>query len=277
MKALIRTLCALLSAGLIAGATHSAPNPPSRVVSLSPVATEFIFALGLGDKVVGVTTYCDRPTQAKNITKIGGFVDPQLEAIIQLRPDLVVATPFGNAKNVVASLEARSVHVLARPVESLEDMKRFLRALGQVTLRSEKAKALEAEFDSKFAKLHNRLAVTKPKILLLVSSSPLIAAGPSTFPGEIIQHLGAQNAVKTGNTAWPVLSLEILLKDPPQIVVVTNGSKALEAARNQLKPLLLKFPKIKLFAPSRTLIQRPGPYLIEEIQELLNGLQAQNA
>lgn len=242
-----------------------------RIVSLAPVATEFLFELGLGDEVVGVTTYCDKPSKAKTITKIGGFADPQLEAIIKLKPDLVVATPYGGAVQVVAALKARGIKTVAHSAESLSEVKRFLEELGATTLKPKQASALQHKLDVEFASFANRLA-SKPRVLMLISSSPLIAAGPDTFPGQILTHIGALNAVSTKTPLWPVLSLEDLMRHAPDIIVVSNGEVALEATRTHLKPLLLKYPRTRLFAPKDALLQRPGPYINDDIKVLLAGL-----
>ena len=253
---------------------------PQRIVSLAPVATEFLFALGVGDKVVGVTTYCDRPLAAQSIAKIGGFADPQLEAIIKLHPDLVVATSFGRAKNVVEQLRSRGVRTLDMPVDSLHDMKRFLSTLGKEIGQSEKSHLLQQNFDTGFALLRNSIDRTRsspPRVLLLVSSSPLIGAAPSTFLGEVLTHVGAKNVVAAHEPSWPVLSLEHLMQHPPDIVVVTEGSKMVENARAALKPLILNHQnRIRIFAPKQPLMQRPGPYMLDDVQALINGLRYSN-
>jgi ABC-type Fe3+-hydroxamate transport system substrate-binding protein len=246
----------------------------TRIVSLAPVATEFLFALGLSDQIVGVTTYCDRPTAANKIAKIGGFADPQLEAIIKLRPDLVVATPYGAAKSVVDVLNGRGIQTVAQPVETLEQMKSFLAALGKATGKVQQAQELQTKFNSQFATFRNHFK-SAPRVLILLSASPLIAAGPKSFPGQILTHVGATNAASSSSAEWPVLSLENLMREPPDIIVVSNGEKELEPTRVHLKPLLLKYPhRIRFFAPKQTLLQRPGPYLNDDIAELLKGLVA---
>lgn len=239
---------------------------------MSPVATEFLFALGLGEKLVGVTTYCDRPVEAKKLAKIGGFSDPQLESIIKLKPGLVVANPFGNANKVIAALKSRNIQTLSVPVETLADMKLFLSSLAEVTDTKERAKLLQSKFDTQFLALKGNLDRQKLRVLWLVGSTPLIAAGPSTFPGEILLHLGMKNVVETLTPAWPMISLEALLRDPPNLVVLSDGSSA-EVAQKSLSALFSKHPTVRLLAPKKSLLQRPGPYLIEEIHDLMKELK----
>lgn len=248
----------------------SLPLFAMRIVSLAPVATEFLFALGVGDQVVGVTKYCDRPSEAQRITKIGGFADPQLEAIIKLQPDLVVATPFGAAQQVVRALASRKVATLAQPVETIDDMRRFLAALGKATQHEQQAAKIQRDLDAGYAKLKHTVVMPKNKTLLLISVSPLIAAGPQTFAGEILQHLGATNAVSAKSPAWPVMSLEALMQSPPDVVIVTEGIKHLDAAKKILKPL---GTKIRIVAPDQPFLQRPGPYMLDDAQTLLSLLR----
>lgn len=242
----------------------------TRIVSLSPVATEFIFALGMGDQVVGVTTFCDRPEAAQKIAKVGGFADPQIEAIIKLKPELVAATPFGAAKSVVATLQGRGVRVVAGAVETLGDAGIFLKDLGVALGKQERAAALQKKLDAEYASFKSRIK-SSPKVLFLLSTSPLIGAGPSTFLGQILSHIGGHNWTK-GTVAWPVISIEALMQDPPDVIVVTGGEKVLAATRQQLSILLKRHGGIRVIAPKANLLERPGPFLNDDIRLLVESL-----
>lgn len=242
----------------------------TRIVSLSPVATEFIFALGMGEQVVGVTTFCDRPAAAQKIPKVGGFADPQLESIIKLKPELVVATPFGAAKSVVATLQTRGVRVVSGPVDTMDEGKTFLRSLAAAVGKQKEATQLQKKRDNEYASFKGNIK-SSPKVLFLLSTSPLIGAGPSTFLGEILSHIGGRNWTK-GAVAWPVISIEALMQDPPDVIVLADGEKMLAQAQQHLKPLLRTHPGVRLFAPKEAILQRPGPNLNDDIRQLIRGL-----
>ena len=244
----------------------------TRIVSLSPVATEFIFALGMGSQVVGVTTFCDRPAAAQKIAKIGGFADPQLESIVKLKPDLVVATPYGSAKSVVATLQERHIRVASGSVDTLTDAKTFLRTLAAATGRQKEAAELQKKIDAEYGSFKSRIK-SSPKVLFLLATSPLVSAGPSTFLGQILSHIGGRNWTK-GTALWPVISIEALMQDPPDVIVLTAGEKTLSAARQQLSTLLRRHSNIRMLAPKANLLERPGPYINDDIKQLIDGLNA---
>jgi iron complex transport system substrate-binding protein len=235
---------------------------------LAPVVTEVLFDLGLGDRVVGVTRFCDRPPAAARLPKVGGYVDPSLEAIARLKPDLVIAMPSRGQRATLDALRALGVPVLVVFGDSLREVRALILALGRATQKQDRAEKIVATFDHDLA--HSRRGLKSPiRTLVLVGVDPLVAAGPGTFVDEILVHLGAAPVLRRDAAAWPVLSLESVVALDPQVVIVTQGGDATTSLRQSGFLELAKARGIAVVQPPRTILQRPGPQLPSDAQMLL--------
>ena len=173
-------------------------SPPKRIVSLAPSMTEILFALGLGDNIVGVTTFCDYPEEAKKKLKIGGMSNPSLEAVLSLKPDVVVMTTDGNPKEFEERLIALKIKTYvfeARTLIGLPDGIRSLADALGVKARGERlAKSIEdgvQKASRATSRVHDRALIKK--VLFIVWPEPLIVAGPGTAIDDAITLLGYDN------------------------------------------------------------------------------------
>ena len=207
-----------------APADDAAPFRAKRVVSLGPATTEALFALGAGPKTVGRSRFCDKPKEALALPSIGGFTDPNLEAILALRPDLVtgVRGPAGNA--IVVALEESKVRTFFPETESKEQIVALLRGLGDLTGTRPNADALVATLESDLLRV--RAAVEgKPKrrALLMYGRTPLVVAGTKSFPDEMLTLAGLENACRSKDH-YPTIDVEhVLALDPDCILDASVG------------------------------------------------------
>ncbi len=247
-------------------------SSPNRVVSLAPVITESLFALQAGDQLVGVTRFCDRPIAAQKIAKIGGFIDPQLEAVLSLKPDLVIGMKIPSHEQLLSQLQKRKIATLTIENNTIADIRQSLLQIGHVLKREKNAEAFLKQFDEELASFKNNVTCPKTSLILLaISSSPFIVSGPHTFANEALELIGAKSAVPKSAPAWPTWSIEAMLQNPPRLIVATEGPELLQALRGHLAPLLKQaaFKNTLLLAPAKSILQRPGPYLIEDIKQLV--------
>lgn len=242
-------------------------SEPTRIISLAPVLTESLFALGLGDRVVGVTRYCDRPREASALPKVGGYVDPQLETILSHKPDLVVAMPSFGQRQVLDRLRERGVPVLVAFGDSVAEIRGLVRAMGDVTGRNAQAAAVVKRLDdgldatrSKYAKVKKR-----PRAVVIYQVEPIVVAGPGTFPDEALRIAGAEPASPQGAPAWPTWSLESLLAVNPDVVVVAEGPAAAARMRARLSVLEGHARDIVVVSHEGPMLMRPGPTLHEDV------------
>lgn len=221
---------------------------PSRVVSLAPSITETVFALGAGASLVGVTRFCDRPLAAQKIRKAGGLFDAQLEVILGLKPDLVLATQSASQASLLAQLQARGIRVIKTSSDTLEQIQNQTQRIGEALGKVAETKALLSRLAEEKAKLTKRLRCHKPlRVAVAVGQGPLLVAGPGTFIDELLLLIGALPAVPRSAPAWPQWSKESLAINKPDVLI--------EAFKHN------------------TWLQRPGPFAWQDAEKLLRILQ----
>ena len=210
-------------ASLLAGCgTRDEPRPApaaTRVVSISPSATEAVFALGRGDRVVGRSTYCDEPPEARAIPEVGGFADPSLERIVALAPTLVVGERGPAGPRLVEALEQRGIATYFPAMGNLAEIVASLRGLGQRLDATKEADVAAVRIETAIAEVEREVAGRpRPRVLFLFDFAPLVAAGPGSFPDELLRRAGADNVVTSGGM-YPRLGAEgVLALDPDAIV-----------------------------------------------------------
>ncbi|MEE8409823.1 MAG: cobalamin-binding protein [Myxococcota bacterium] len=252
----------------------SRPTRVERIVSLAPSATELLFAIGAGDRVVGVTRFDDRPPAVRQLPKVGGFIDPDPEAVLALEPDLVVAIPTSAGRARIDTLARLGMSVLVLPGASIDDLWITLETLGEVTGTVARATALSAELQQRLDGIGTRHRNLQPiRVLVVVGRRPLIAAGNGTFFDGLLGLVGAVNVVQRGGT-YPQLDLEaVVALDPEVIVDVTIGtpeSGEVFWARARQVRAVERGRVVQLTDDS---LLRPGPRLADGLAMLARALR----
>jgi len=188
-------------------------------VSVSPSASESVFALGRGGELVGRSTFCDEPPEVKNVPEVGGFADPSLERIVALAPTLVVGERGPAGPRLIEALEQRGVATYFPPIASIADIIAFLLGLGERLGATDAARALVASIDKELQVVKAEAAARRrPRTAFLFDFKPLIAAGPETFPDELLRRAGGDNVVTAGGM-YPRLGPEGLLALDPEVII----------------------------------------------------------
>lgn len=239
---------------------RAAPPRAARVVTLSPNLTEILFHIGAGASVVGTDDFSNFPGAAKSLPKVGGM-QPDIEKIVALKPDLVIASTEGNHPNLAPALKAVNVPLLVVKTDRLADVAAAMRMLpAKVNApRSDAAAALERELAAQ-----RRTRANPQRILFAVWTDPLYVAGRNTFTDDLYALCGAQNAVQV--EGWPQYSLESLVTNPPDLILYPRGSVTPE----QMKALLARAPGIepRVIAVDADIFQRPGPRVVDAAKAL---------
>ena len=201
------------------------PGPARRIVSISPSTTEAVFALGAGERLVGRSRYCDYPPEARALPAVGGFVDPSFEAVLALKPDLVVGVQGPGLRDFAERLEARGIGTYFPPTQSFEEIASMLTDLGARLGRApegrEVVERIRRQRDAVAAALAGR---RRPRALVVFGLRPIVVAGPGSFPDEMLRLAGADNVVRSERTRFPTLGIErVLALDPDVIVDATGG------------------------------------------------------
>jgi iron complex transport system substrate-binding protein len=212
--------------------------PPRRIVSLAPNITEILFALGLGENIVGVTRYCDYPPQALIKEKIGGFIDPDVERIKALDPDLVIAYR-GNPWDVLNRLAALRLRVFILDIGTrIEAVPHAVEKIGSITRRVAEAGRLIQALSGKCQKDIEALtpATTRPKVFLNLQGMGLMTCGRPSYLHDLLERAKGENIAGRFGQQWLEYSREKFIEDDPEIIIVLSKSESdFERARDWYK------------------------------------------
>jgi iron complex transport system substrate-binding protein len=270
----------LLSALGLSGAAHAAdaPNAPrllgkkpekvQRVVTLAPSITDMVLSLGAGATLVGVSRF-DVDKAVEKLPRVGGFVDPSVEAVIALKPDLVLVQPSPGNQRPVERMAELGVPVLLLPLQTIADTLAALRAVGQALGHEKEAEAIISRFEA--TRVRIREAARKlptPRVLLVYGFEPLVVAGPGSFANELLRDAGAVNVAADAGSAYPVYSVERAVRARPDVVVdaadVDVGKEKIQALPGLSEARWVEVPSLALL--------QPGPSLGKGLEELFGLL-----
>jgi iron complex transport system substrate-binding protein len=253
------------------------PREISRIVSLAPNVTETLFALGLGDRVVGDTNFCDYPPEAKNKPHVGGPIDPNIEKIASLHPDLVLATRAINRLPTVRSLEQVGIPVYATDPHSVEGMLASTEGLAHLLGADAAGQELVAGLRRRLEEIRGRVAGAEPKsVFFVVWDDPVITVGNHTFIADALGRAGARSIIDS-SLDWPTVSLEEAVRQQPEYVIFFSdmpGEKQRDIAelrhrRGWSGLEALNRGRVIVLAEG---IGRPAPSLVDAIEELARDI-----
>jgi iron complex transport system substrate-binding protein len=253
------------------------PQPVRRIVSLAPSLTETLYALGAQDRVVGVTDYCDYPPEARRKPRVGGPMNPSLEQVVALKPDLVVVAKTANRLQTVEALERLSVAVYGTDSHSVEEVLASTERLAGLIGVDEEGAALVAGLRARLDQLKRALAGRAPRRgLFVVWLDPLISAGPGSFVGDALRWAGAQTVIASKQD-WPHVSLEEVVRLQPEYLVFASSdpeqaSRDFQALRQKPGWRILEAVRERRITMISDAVNRPAPRLIDAIEQLARQL-----
>lgn len=247
------------------------PDKPTRIVSLSPNLTEIVFALGLGDKVAAVSDNSNFPAEAAKKKRTGSFWQPNIEAIIASRPDLVLTLWFQQQKSVSESLKKLGYKTLVLRIETIEQLYNAIEEIGEAAGCEHKAEMLVTEIRDRIANLKKQyLSADKVKVLWVVQPEPLRVAGRNTFINSLIELVGGENAIGPTLPQYPCLSGEEVLACGAEVIIqpamgtlLSDLSKQQRQAENywSQRPNLPAVRNNRIYVIEPDTILRLGPRL----------------
>jgi iron complex transport system substrate-binding protein len=267
----------------------AAQPQPARIVSTFPSITETVFALGAGNRLVGVSDYCRYPEAALALPKVGGYLKPNLEKIALLRPDLVLIRE--TAATTATGLNALGIHYVQIEIGSLADVYSMIRDIGVAIGASANAHELNAKIQSRLAAMRTETASKpRPTVLIVVGHTPglltnLVGAGPSTYLSELLEIAGGRNTMPASAIAYPRISLETIVRLNPDVIldISTMGESAsAEAQEARLRDPWLSLHELtavrsgRVFGLSSDPLATPGPRVVESV-ELIRAKLRQTA
>lgn len=219
----MKTLIALALAALVGCEAPVPPEPAgpaARVVSLAPSVTEIVYALGAGDRLVGVCGQCDYPAEVQHVTRVGGYVVPSVEAVLAVRPDLVIAVPSPGNRESVRAIERAGVRVLITHDRTLADLWEAMRAIAAALGAPADGEHLVADVRRRLDDVHARVqALPARRVLVIVGHEPLVAVGGGNLQDELLSLAGGTNIAADAGTVWPTITLELVVARAPEVIV----------------------------------------------------------
>jgi len=252
-------------------------HQPERIISLAPSNTELLYALGLAERVVGVTEYCNFPPAALEKPKAGDFSEPYLEQIIVLQPDLIVASELLVSGEKLEQLESLHLPVLILHPDGIAEVCQALELLGLATGEKEKAALLIAAMQARLVAVREKLQQLpddqRVKVYYEVYADPLMSAGCVSIVHEIIETAGGKNIFADVQAAYPRISPEAVVARDPEIILFPHqhGTGDIFAQEIINRPgwgTITALREGKIFGLEADKFSRPGPRLVEAVEEL---------
>ena len=243
---------------------------PERIVSIAPTNTEILFALGLGDKILGVTTYCDYPPEAMQKEKVGDFSTINMEKVVALNPDLVLATG-GEQEGFVEQLEGLGITVVALDPDNLDGVLHNIALVGDITRVRDAANILTENLKQRIEDITSivKNVSSKPKVFYVVWDEPLMTAGQGTFPDALITLAGGTNLGAAASGRWPTYSLEMLVaQDPEVIVLAAHGISAERMESLSVWNNLTAVQNGRVYTLDPNVASRAGPRIVDALENM---------
>ncbi|MBM4137966.1 MAG: cobalamin-binding protein [Nitrospira sp.] len=266
------------------GRKLSLAKTPVRIVSLAPSITEMLFAIGAGAQVAGVTQFCDFPPDVSTKPKIG-YANPNLESLVALQPDLVLAPKEFLKSDLLASLDNLRIPLFIFSGQTVEDIFSHIQLIGRMTDHQAEAAALAVEMRRQIATVTQRVQGQPPvRVLYVLNSQPLITVGPGSFIDQLIGLAGGLNVAAPSAVPYPRLSMETVLAEDPEVLMFPVGPA--EGISESEQQAWWQWSSLSAIKHARThqipadLLNRPGPRIgqaLEHLATLLHPSRSRSA
>jgi len=250
---------------------------PERIISLAPSNTEILFALGLADRLVGVTEFCDYPEAAKDIAQIGGFIPVDMEKIVALEPDLILATNI-HKDEVIPVLERLDLTVFTLDPKTLDEVLESITLVGEIAGKGEETSQLVAGMRNRLKAVTDKTdglpEAQRPRVFYIMWHDPLMTVSSTTRIHELIVRAGGINIAQDLADGYPTISLEAVIQANPQVIVVGSGhgegaNLPFEFASTEprLEGVDARIND-RVYQINTDLVGRPGPRIVDGLEEL---------
>ena len=261
------------------------PTKIERAVSLAPSVTESIFAVGAGDRLVGVTTFCNYPEEAKTIQKVGDTLNPNIETIVALKPDVVFVSSASQLESFMNTIEKNGISVYVMNPSGLDGVFHNLEQLGVMFGTNEATTKLVDELSKRESRVRELLGtfpvpdetwadyekrVVPQKVFVQISKEPLFTIGKDAFLNDLLMSAGGRSVTESVPSAFPKLSKETALALQPEAIILSDSPDNQEP-----NEVFKNSPAVKngrVYKINADIISRPGPRLIDALEQIARDL-----
>ena len=267
------------------GRQITVPTKITRAISLAPSVTESIFAVGAGDRLVGVTTYCNYPEGAKSIQKVGDTLNPNIETIVALKPDVVFVSGASQLETFTNTLDQNGIVVYVMNPSSLDQVEASLQHLGDILETQETAKSLVEKMNRRRTEIGDKVGtylaedpnretyerrIGEKKVFVQISKEPLFTIGKDSFLNQVIEEAAGKSVTVGVETAFPKLSKETALSLQPDVIILSDSPDNQEP-----NEVFKNSPAVKngrVYKINADILSRPGPRLIDALEQIAKNL-----
>ncbi|HET6893249.1 MAG TPA: cobalamin-binding protein [Pyrinomonadaceae bacterium] len=258
-----------------AGRSLNVPAKIDRVVSLAPNLTEIIYAVGAGEQLVGNTTFCDYPEAARTVPKVGDTLQPSIERILSLKPQVVLVSTASQLEAFTRKLAEHGIVVYVTDPRDLEGVFRSLEHLGQLLNREEQSQQVVNQMRERATSITEMVKLTTPvRVFYQLSAEPLYTAGRDAFVTDLIRRAGGISVTAEIPEAWPTFSQESAVASRPEAIVLPTGG-SMGSANSDVAAGLKNSPAVlngKVYRINGDFLSRPGPRAVDGLAELARAL-----
>ncbi len=258
-----------------AGRRVSIPAKVDRVVSLAPNLTEIVFAVGAGNRLVGRTSFCDYPPEAKAIPEVGDTIHPNLEPIIALKPQVVLVSTASQLEVFTQQLQGQNIAVFVTDPHDLEGVFRSIEQIGEIVGEKDRANQLVQNLRERTNAVEQAVKQKPPvRVFYQASGEPLYTAGRDSFVTDLMRRAGATSVTADVPGAWPKYSNESALAARPEAIILPTGG-SMGAANATVVEALRQSPAVlngRVYKINDDHLARPGPRLVDGLEEMAHAL-----
>ena len=250
------------------------PHSAKRIVSMAPSITEILFALGLNEEIVGVTDFCDYPEAALTKPRIGGFVNPNIEKIVSLKSDLIIATRDGNRMGTIHRLNDLGFSVYVVNPKGFDGVMKTIQNIGEIVGRQDESRRTIRDMITRKEKVVRfTRSLPQPKVFFQVGNAPIITVGRGTLADDLIHLAGGKSISENETLSYPLYSIETILSKAPEIIIMSSME-----SNKDYSNLIKKWqnwkniPAVKknaIYVVDSNLVDRPTPRIVEGLEEML--------
>jgi iron complex transport system substrate-binding protein len=257
------------------GRRVSVPVPVNRVISLAPNLTEIVFAIGAGNRLVGRTSYCDYPAEAKAVAEVGDTMHPSLERIISLQPQVVLISTASQLEVFTQQLQSQNIAVFVTDPHDLEGVFRTIDQIGRIVGHTQQAEVLIERLRDRTRAVEEAVKGKPPvRVFYQLSGEPLYTAGHDAFVTDLMRRAGAISVTADVPGAWPKYSNESALAAKPEAIILPTGG-SMGAANATVTEALRKSPAAlegRVYKINDDHLVRPGPRAVDGLEAMARAL-----
>jgi cobalamin transport system substrate-binding protein len=258
-----------------AGRRVSLPARVTRVISLAPNLTEIVFAVGAGDRLVGRTSYCNFPAEAKAVTEVGDTLHPSLERIISLKPQVVLISTASQLEVFTQQLQSQNIAVFVTDPHDLKGVFRSIAQIGEMLGQKDQANHLVQQLQQRADAVEQAVKQRAPvRVFYQVSAEPLYTAGHDAFVTDLLRRAGAASVTADVPGAWPKYSNESALAAKPEAIILPTGG-SMGSGNSTVTEALRQSPAVlagRVYKIDDDHLARPGPRAVDGLEEMARAL-----